>query len=211
MIKTIFTLSLLSITVFIGSCQSNKTPEKTAKNSSDYGASSYAYFSSGCFWCVEAIFERVDGVTEAVSGYSGGTEKNQTYQNLGSHAETVMVQYDSNVVDFPTLLKVYYGSQNPTTVGQEPDFGSHYRSIIFYQNSIEKQLAKEFKSRLEKSNKYDNPVVTEIKTFEKFWKAEAYHQNYEKLNPNQAYVKSVSIPRLQKFQRSFPALLKKSN
>jgi len=211
MIKTIFTLSLLSITVFIGSCQSNKTPEKTAKNSSDYGASSYAYFSSGCFWCVEAIFERVEGVTEAVSGYSGGTEKNPTYQNLGSHAETVMVLYDSNVVDFPTLLKVYYGSQNPTTIGQKPDFGSHYRSIIFYQNNIEKQFTENYKAMLDDSKKYDNPVITEVMAFEKFWKAEEYHQNYEKLHPNETYVKSVSIPRLQKFQRLFPKLLKKSH
>jgi len=98
MIKTVFTISLLSISVFIGSCQSKKNQESTTKNSSELRPSSYAYFSSGCFWCVEAIFERVEGVTEAVSGYSGGTEKNPTYQNLGSHAETVMVLYDSNVV-----------------------------------------------------------------------------------------------------------------
>ena len=166
---------------------------------------------AGCFWCVEAIFERVEGVTEAVSGYSGGTEKNPTYQNLGSHAETVMVLYDSNVVDFPTLLKVYYGSQNPTTIGQKPDFGSHYRSIIFYQNNIEKQFAENYKAMLDDSKKYDNPVITEVMAFEKFWKAEEYHQNYEKLHPNETYVKSVSIPRLQKFQRLFPKLLKKSH
>ena len=211
MIKTVFTISLLSISVFIGSCQSKKDQESTTKNSSELRPSSYAYFSSGCFWCVEAIFERVEGVTEAVSGYSGGTEKNPTYQNLGSHAETVMVLYDSNVVDFPTLLKVYYGSQNPTTIGQEPDFGSHYRSIIFYQNNIEKQFAENYKAMLDDSKKYDNPVITEVMAFEKFWKAEEYHQNYEKLHPNETYVKSVSIPRLQKFQRLFPKLLKKSH
>ena len=211
MIKTVFTISLLSISVFIGSCQSKKNQESTTKNSSELRPSSYAYFSSGCFWCVEAIFERVEGVTEAVSGYSGGTEKNPTYQNLGSHAETVMIQYDSNVVDFPTLLKVYYGSQNPTTIGQKPDFGSHYRSIIFYQNNIEKQFAENYKAMLDDSKKYDNPVITEVMAFEKFWKAEEYHQNYEKLHPNETYVKSVSIPRLQKFQRLFPKLLKKSH
>ncbi|MBT4776423.1 MAG: peptide-methionine (S)-S-oxide reductase MsrA [Crocinitomicaceae bacterium] len=211
MIKTVFTISLLSISVFIGSCQSKKDQESTTKNSSELRPSSYAYFSSGCFWCVEAIFERVEGVTEAVSGYSGGTEKNPTYQNLGSHAETVMVLYDSNVVDFPTLLKVYYGSQNPTTIGQKPDFGSHYRSIIFYQNNIEKQFAENYKAMLDDSKKYDNPVITEVMAFEKFWKAEEYHQNYEKLHPNETYVKSVSIPRLQKFQRLFPKLLKKSH
>ena len=211
MIKTVFTISLLSISVFIGSCQSKKDQESTTKNSSELRPSSYAYFSSGCFWCVEAIFERVEGVTEAVSGYSGGTEKNPTYQNLGSHAETVMVLYDSNVVDFPTLLKVYYGSQNPTTIGQKPDFGSHYRSIIFYQNNIEKQFAENYKAMLDDSKKYDNPVITEVMAFEKFWKAEEYHQNYEKLHPNETYVKSVSIPRLQKFQRLFPQLLKKSH
>ncbi|MDG2331380.1 MAG: peptide-methionine (S)-S-oxide reductase MsrA [Flavobacteriales bacterium] len=211
MIKTVFTISLLSISVFIGSCQSKKNQESTTKNSSELRSSNYAYFSSGCFWCVEAIFERVEGVTEAVSGYAGGTEKNPTYQNLGSHAETVKVLYDSNIVDFPTLVKIYYGSQDPTTIGQKPDFGSHYRSIIFYQNNIEKQFAENYKAMLDDSKKYDNPVITEVMAFEKFWKAEEYHQNYEKLHPNETYVKSVSIPRLQKFQRLFPKLLKKSH
>jgi len=169
---------------------------------------STAYFASGCFWCVEAIYESVNGVSEAISGYSGGKEENPTYHNLGSHAETVKVLYDSSIIDFPTLVKVYYGSQDATTFGQSPDFGEHYRSIIFFQNATEKQQAEKHKARLKEIGKYIKPIVTEIKEFEVFYEAEAYHQNYEKLNPEQSYVKGVSIPRLNKFKEKFPELLK---
>jgi peptide-methionine (S)-S-oxide reductase len=169
---------------------------------------STAYFASGCFWCVEAIYESVKGVSEAVSGYSGGVEENPTYHNLGTHTETVKVLYDSSIIDFPTLIKVYYGSQDATTIGQSPDFGAHYRSVIFYQNVTEQQLAQKHKTRLGELNQYIKPIVTEIKEFEVFYEAEAYHQNYERLNPEQSYVKGVSIPRLNKFKEKFPELLK---
>lgn len=209
MFKKLITLALFSVFVLIGSCQNIKKNEETTKQIHDSSKMNYAYFASGCFWCVEAIFESVDGVHEAISGYSGGTESNPTYQTLGSHAETVMVYYDSTIVDFPTLVDVYYGSQDPTTIGQKPDFGAHYRSIIFYQNNIEKQYLEGFKSTLNATKKYAKHIVTEIVPFKKFWKAEEYHQNYERLHPNQAYVKSVSIPRLKKFQSLYPELLKK--
>ncbi len=209
----------LSVFIMAGSCQSNSdsTTTEIAITSKEMKPTaekknldnlSTAYFASGCFWCVEAIYESIKGVEEAVSGYSGGTEKNPTYHNMGSHAEVVKVYYDSSVVDFPTLVKAYYGSQDPTTYGQAPDFGSHYRSIIFYQNETEKQLAQKQKDSLNTSGKYSKPVVTEIQKFEVFYKAEDYHQNYEKLNPNQPYVKSVSIPRLRKFQKKFAKIVK---
>ena len=174
---------------------------------------SKAYFASGCFWCVEAIFESVRGVEEAISGYSGGKEKNPSYRQvsygLTSHAEAVEVYYDPEIVDYQTLVTVYYGSHDPTTVnGQHPDYGRQYRSMIYYQNEEEKKIAEDFKSQLEKSGKYREPIATEIVAFEKFWKAEEYHQDYEKKNPNQPYVRNVSIPRLRKFQRKFPELLK---
>lgn len=177
---------------------------------------STAYFASGCFWCVEAIYESVKGVEEAISGYAGGKEQNPTYKQIGTgrtgHSETVKVYYDPNVVSFKTLVKVYYGSQDPTTVnGQSPDFGTQYRSIIFYQNEEEKEIAETFKNALIDVGKYDKPIATEIIPFKKFWKAEDYHQNYEKLNPNNPYVRGVSIPRLKKFQAKYPALLKKNH
>ncbi len=169
-----------------------------------------AYFASGCFWCVEAVYESLKGVDEAISGYSGGTKANPTYEEVGrhttGHAEAVMVIYDPAIISFETLVKVFYGSQDPTTIGQAPDFGDSYRSIIFYQTDQEKQIAEKAKAEVQKLNK--KPVVTEITKFEKFWPAEKYHQNYEKLNPNQPYVKAVSIPRLNRFKAKFPELLK---
>lgn len=174
---------------------------------------STAYFASGCFWCVEAIFESVKGVEEAISGYAGGKEQNPTYQQVGAgrtgHTETVKVYYDPKVVSYETLITVYYGSHDPTTVnGQHPDYGSQYRSIIFYQNDSEKKIANTYKTKLESSGEYDKPIATEIIPFVKFWEAEGYHQNYEKLNPNNPYVLGVSVPRLKKFQAKYPELLK---
>jgi len=170
-----------------------------------------AYFASGCFWCVEAIYESVNGVEEAVSGYSGGHTKNPTYKSTGTgttgHAETVAVYYDPKVVSYQNLLEVYFGSQNPTTFGQNPDFGSPYRSIVFYQNETEKKAVKEMFLLLN-TEVYNGEMLTEIKEFDVFYKAEAYHQNYEKLHPENGYIKNVSIPRLNRFKKEFPEFLK---
>lgn len=168
-----------------------------------------AYFASGCFWCVEAIYESVNGVKEAISGYSGGKSQNPTYQNHADHAEAVEVIYDSSIVSFSQLLDVYFGSQNVTQVnGQGPDRGSSYRSIIFYQNDSEKKIIEE---KVERMNKKLNgeKVAAQILPFQKFWVAENYHQNYEKYNPDNPYIQNVSIPRLNKFKSNFPELLKK--
>ncbi len=213
-ITILFTSLLLALCTAPGQ---NSTTAKTVKQASllqpQLNDLSTAYFASGCFWCVEAIYESVKGVEEAVSGYAGGKEQNPTYQQIGAgktgHSETVKVYYNPSVVSFKTLVKVYYGSQDPTTVnGQHPDYGSQYRSIIFYQNEEEKKIAETYKSELEVSGKYKKPIATEIVPFIKFWKAEEYHQNYEKLNPNNPYVLGVSIPRLKKFQTKYPELLK---
>lgn len=170
-----------------------------------------AYFASGCFWCVEAIYESLKGVDEAVSGYSGGHTKNPTYEssNTGTtgHAEAVEVIYEPEVVSFRTLVEVYFGSQDPTQVnGQGPDRGSQYRSIIFYQNEEQKKIIEEVKAEVAKN--YDEPIAAEILPFQKFWKAEDYHQDYEKNNPNNPYIQKVSIPRLNRFKAKFPELLK---
>ena len=174
---------------------------------------SKAYFASGCFWCVEAIYESIEGVDEVISGYSGGHTKNPTYEesNTGrtGHAEAVEVIYDPEVVSFKTLVQVYYGSQNPTQVnGQGPDIGSQYRSIIFYQNEDQKKTIEEVKAEVSKD--YDKPLAAEILPFQKFWKAEDYHQNYEKNNPRNPYIQNVSIPRLNRFKEKFPDILKES-
>lgn len=199
---------LVLLLLSCGTTTSQKNAGKIDENLEQYER---AYFASGCFWCVEAIYESVEGVAESISGYSGGHTDNPTYQSSNTgrtgHAEAVEIYYDSSIVTFETLVKVYYGSQDPTQVnGQGPDRGSQYRSIIFYQTEEEKQIAESYKKKV--AMNYDKPIATEIVPFEKFWIAEDYHQDFEKRNPNQPYVRGVSIPRLQRFQAKFPELLK---
>ena len=174
-----------------------------------------AYFASGCFWCVEAIYESVLGVEESISGYSGGHTNNPTYQasNTGKtgHAEAVEIIYDPKIVSFKTLVNVYFESQNMTQVnGQGHDRGPQYRSIIFYQNDTQKQIILKKKEALAK--KMNVKIAAEVYPFQKFWIAEDYHQNYEKRHPNNSYIKNVSIPRLNRFKAKFSKeLLKESH
>ena len=170
-----------------------------------------AYFASGCFWCVEAIYESIKGVDEVISGYSGGYTKSPTYESSNTgrtgHAEAVEVIYDPKIVSFATLVDVYFGSQNPTQVnGQGPDKGSQYRSIIFYQNDEQKQIILKKKEALAKQ--LNVKIAAEVYPFQKFWVAEDYHQNYERLHPENPYIQNVSIPRLNRFKAKFPELLK---
>ena len=210
---TVFTL------VFLFSCQ-NQAQEKSKQISVQnlkpievpiQDGLARAYFASGCFWCVEAVYESVKGVDEVINGYSGGHTKNPTYEasNTGKtgHAEAVEVIYNPEIVSFRTLVDVYFGSQNPTQVnGQGPDRGSQYRSIIFYQDDEQKQII--LKKKEELAKKLNAKIAAEVYPFQKFWVAEDYHQNYEKLHPENRYVQNVSIPRLRKFQAKFPHLLK---
>jgi peptide-methionine (S)-S-oxide reductase len=223
-----YIISILIAGLFFSSCTSNRAGEKVTnseaqavvvKNTTStkkMSELSKAYFASGCFWCVVAIFESVKGVEEAVSGYAGGTKENPTYQEVGggltNHTEAVEVYYDPEVVSYASLLKVYYGSHNPTTVnGQRPDFGKQYRSMILYTNEMEKTAAQNFKKALDAEGTYSEPIATEIEPLTKFWPAEEYHQDYEKRNPSNSYVQNVSVPRLNRFKAKFPTLLKKGH
>lgn len=175
-----------------------------------------AYFAAGCFWCVEAIFESVKGVHEVYSGYSGGFTQNPNYNQIGTgktgHAEAVEILYDPTIVSFGTLLQVFFGSHDPTTPNRQgPDRGSQYRSIAFYQSGSERESIQNYITLLIEKEIFDNEIVTEVKAFEKFYYAEEYHQNYERLNPYDPYVQNVSIPRLRRFQAAYPELLKEEN
>ena len=174
-----------------------------------------AYFASGCFWCVEAIFESLKGVEEVYSGYSGGVTINPSYREVMSgntgHAETVEIVYNPKIIDFKTLVKVFFESHDPTTKdSQGPDFGSQYRSIAFYNNENEKEIIKSYIEDLNK-NIFENKIVTEIIKFQKFYYAETYHQDFEKKNPNNLYINKVSIPRINKFKNKMESLLKINN
>ena len=170
-----------------------------------------AYFASGCFWCVEGIYESLIGVDEVVSGYSGGDTNNPTYglvnTKLTGHAETIEVVYNPNKITFSNLLDVYFGSQNIDQInGQGPDMGPQYRSIIFYQNNRQKTL---IESKIDKIESEKNlKVAAEVYPFRKFWVAEKYHQNFKKNNPNHPYIKNVSDPRFKNFKFKFEDLIK---
>ena len=175
-----------------------------------------AYFASGCFWCVEAIFESVEGVQEAHSGYSGGKTKNPTYNQIGygntGHAEAVEVIYDTKVVSFKTLVDVFFGSHDPTTLNRQgPDRGTQYRSVAFYQNDTEKIAIDSHIVKLIEEEIYSNKIVTEVTPLVKFYYAEEYHQDYEKINPENSYIRNVSIPRLNRFKAKYLHLLKKAH
>lgn len=172
-----------------------------------------AVFASGCFWCVEAVFESVEGVDNAISGYSGGQVDNPTYEQVSAgitgHAESVLVVYDSTKVSYETLLKVFYGSHDPSTLNRQgPDAGTQYRSAIFYEYDYQKKAAEKYIAQLKDEKKF-SAITTEVSKLTKFYNAEDYHQGYESLHPENYYVINVSVPRLNKFKVQFPELLKK--
>ncbi|MFT4831667.1 MAG: peptide-methionine (S)-S-oxide reductase [Psychroserpens sp.] len=207
-----------AIALFSISCQSKSKDQKPQLDGVVYSAQDLkgyetAYFASGCFWCVEAVFESVKGVKEVISGYAGGTELNPTYEQVGmgktSHAEAVEVYYDPKVVSYATLVKVFFGSQDPTTLNRQgPDRGAQYRSVAFYKNEGEKKIIVDYIAKLTKDKVFSSPIVTEVTPFTKFYDAEDYHQDYERKHPNNPYIQGVSVPRLKRFQKKFPELLK---
>ncbi|WP_124980150.1 peptide-methionine (S)-S-oxide reductase MsrA [Nonlabens xiamenensis] len=217
------TLSLLLLMIIASTCDTKSAEKDQASNSTSETQSTQApvevpsqdgleraYFASGCFWCVEEIYESVKGVEEAISGYSGGHTKNPTYEqsNTGrtGHAEANEIIYYPSVVDFKTLVDVYFASQNIEQVnGQGPDRGSQYRSIIFYQNDQQKKIIEDKIAMLEKDGLN---VAAEVKPFEKFWKAEDYHQDYAKKHPDNGYIQNVSIPRFKKFAAKMPEVIR---
>ena len=172
-----------------------------------------AYFASGCFWCVESIYESLEGVNDVVSGYSGGWLKNPSYRQVltgkTGHAESIKVSYNPNQISFSKLVEVFFASHDPTTLNKQgPDIGPHYRSIAFYETNEEKIIIeKEIKKLLD--NKVYDLIVTEVKNFEIFYLAEGYHQDYKIKNPNNPYIWNVSVPRIEKFKSNYSDLLKK--
>jgi peptide-methionine (S)-S-oxide reductase len=173
-----------------------------------------ATFGAGCFWCVEAIFQRVEGVIRVESGYSGGTKENPTYYEVTTgktgHAEVIRIEYDESVVSFETLLEVFWHTHNPTTLNRQgADVGTQYRSVIFYHDEEQKETAIKSKIATERSKLWDDPIVTEISPLINYFVAEDYHQNYYNNNPNQGYCSYVIAPKVAKFMKDFKHLLKK--
>jgi len=164
----------------------------------------FAVLGAGCFWCVEAIFSQLDGVSAVISGYTGGDTKNPTYEDIctgkTNHAEVCKITYDSNAITFEELLKIFFESHDPTTLNKQgADIGTQYRSSIFYVNDKQKELSEKYKNILNKSEQFNDSIVTEITKLDVFYEAEDYHQDYYKNNPNQPYCRFVIKPKLDKF------------
>lgn len=167
-----------------------------------------ATFGAGCFWCTEAVFQQMKGVVKVESGYSGGNRPNPTYEQVSSgatgHAEVTQITYDPSVITFEELLEVFWKTHDPTTLNRQGgDVGTQYRSVIFYHNEDQKQLAESYKAKLDASGAWDNPIVTEISAFKAFYKAEDYHQNYYNNNKRAPYCTFVIGPKLEKFEKVF--------
>ena len=168
------------------------------------GKEAVATFAEGCFWHTEIVFQSLEGVRDAVSGYAGGNSNNPDYENIGHHAESVNVYYDPSKISFQTLVKAFFASHDPTQVdGQGNDLGTQYRSIAFYRNEDEKKIIEAEINRLGSSKKYSSKIVTEVKPLTKFYPAEDYHQEYILNHPNNPYVRNVSIPDYERFRLEF--------
>lgn len=209
-----FTTALITLNV---SCQqkNHKIYKDENINMNDHNTKlDTATFGEGCFWCTEAVFERLKGVKSVVSGYSGGTVANPTYEEVCTgktgHAETCQIIYDPNEISYQELLIVFFRTHDPTSLNRQgADVGTQYRSVIFYHNEKQKELAEFAKKKINEEKLYDKPVVTEIAPFTKFYKAEDYHQNYYDKNPNQGYCAFVIAPKVEKFEKLFKDKLKK--
>ncbi len=171
-------------------------------------------FGEGCFWCSEAVFQRLRGVKSVVSGYSGGEVEKPTYEQVSTgrtgHAEVIQITYDPAQISFDDLLKVFWQTHDPTTLNQQGhDVGTQYRSAIFYHNEEQHRIAEQYKKQLDKSGTFKSPIVTEIAAFKKFYPAENYHHDYFNSNPSQQYCQFVIRPKVEKFNKEFTDLLKK--
>ena len=235
-----YTLVLLLTTTLALSCKSSPQPEdaemtngdkttqvekKVTKKKDTYRVQEYteanelggyaqAIFAGGCFWCTEAAFERINGVVDVISGYSGGHKDYPEYYEVGKgktgHTEAIYIYYDPEVISYSTLLDVLFVAHDPTTLNRQgPDAGEEYRSAIYYNTDEEKALIDKTIAAWNEANKKKGTIVTEVAPYKEFWVAEGYHQNYYELNPNHGYVRNVSRPKVEKVVKTFPELVKK--
>lgn len=212
----IFTGLLILLSLSVISCKESKPENKVVekKNMNDENPNyKKATFGSGCFWCTEAIFERVNGVTEVISGYSGGNVENPTYEEVCNgttgHAECTQIVYNPGIVSYDELLEIFWKTHDPTTLNRQGnDVGTQYRSVIYYHDEEQKQKAEYYKAKLTEEKIWADPIVTEISPLGKFYKAEKYHQDYYENNPNQGYCSFVITPKVEKFEKIFKDKLK---
>lgn len=173
-----------------------------------------ATLAAGCFWCVEAIFDALEGVEDVVSGYTGGHTENPTYQQVCSettgHAEAIQIRFDPDVISYEDLLRIFFTTHDPTTLNRQGnDIGTSYRSGIFYHDEAQRASAEKVRDEIAAEGLYEDPIVTEITKFDRFWPAENYHQEYFQNNPSQPYCAAVVAPKVAKFRQKYASRLKK--
>jgi peptide-methionine (S)-S-oxide reductase len=213
-ISTAITFSIFSAVLVLA--QSGEAPvSSNATDPSKTDQDAVATLAGGCFWCTEAVYERMEGVHDVVSGYIGGHVENPTYEQVcgkqTGHAEAVEIYYDPSVTSYKDLLKVFFKTHDPTTLNQQgADQGPQYRSAIFYHNDEQKQIAEEYIKQLNATGEFRLPIVTTIEEATKFYPAEEYHQDYYRRNPNAGYCRVVVREKVEKFNRSFKDKIKKS-
>jgi len=211
MTKYIFLFLLISLTACNKSKDANNLKDEDMMDTT--AKLDTATFGSGCFWCAEAIFERVKGVHKVISGYAGGSVDQPSYEQVCTgktgHAEVVQITFDPSIVSYADLLKIFWKTHDPTTLNRQgADVGTQYRSVIFYHSDEQKKFAEHYKRELDNSGAWDDPVVTEISAYATFYPAEKYHQNYFANNPTQGYCSFVIAPKVEKFEKVFKEKLK---
>lgn len=189
------------------------SPERDLNEPAGSGGVRTAVFAGGCFWCIEAVFEPLNGVTNVVSGYAGGTAETAEYEIVSSgrtkHAESVQVTYDPAKISYGTLLQVFMNLHHPTQVeGQGPDHGHQYRSAIFFKDEQQKEVAQAYIRQLEAAKVFDRPIATTLEQLDKFYPAEAYHQDFVRNHPNHPYVRAWALPKVEKLRHLYPELVK---
>lgn|ERR1700722_4369642 len=167
-----------------------------------------ATFANGCFWCTEAIFKRLKGVTSVIPGYTGGTIENPTYEQVSSgesgHAEAIQIEFDPSIISYETILEIFFATHNPTTLNRQGnDVGTQYRSVIFYHDDKQKEAAEKLKAKLDKSGDYKDPIVTKIEPFTKFYEAENYHKDYYDSHRSAPYCMFIIDPKVRKLLAKF--------
>jgi peptide-methionine (S)-S-oxide reductase len=212
MIGFSFAAVALAATLLAFNSPDKKPIEPTVKVIS--GKTEEATFAMGCFWHSEEMFDEINGVLEALPGYSGGTKENPSYDEVCTgetgHAEVVNVVFDPSVVSYEKLVEVFFAEHDPTTLNaQYPDVGTQYRSAVFYHSESQKETVEKYMAKLREEKRFSDPIVTEITKFKKFYPAEKYHHNFAQNNPNQSYVACVTRGQIEKFRKDFPELLKK--
>ncbi len=171
-----------------------------------------ATLAGGCFWCVEAAFEQINGVYEVVSGYSGGNEKNPTYSEVSrgatGHAEAVQVYYDPEKLSYQKILEIFFVAHDPTQLNRQgPDVGKQYRSAIYYHDEKQRKTAESLISSMTEEKVFSKEIVSQLEPLDKFWVAEEYHQDYAERNPQDGYIQGVSLPKVKKVKKAFPDLI----